>query len=97
MKATGRAGVSGGQKLCLIKGAGGVLGRFSLFNFFLLRRMAVTRNFFRNGKILFLAKVIEFSNHENTYNYIARTNFNRDSPKINFINYLLLPFFTINA
>ena len=32
--------------------------------------MAVTRIFFRNGKILFQAKVIEFSNRENTYNYI---------------------------
>ena len=41
------------------KGAGGgILGRF-------------TKNFFQNGKILFLAKVIAFSNRENTYNYIV--------------------------
>ena len=40
--------------------------------------MAATRIFFGMKKILFLAKVIEFSNRENTYNYIARTNFNRD-------------------
>ena len=31
-------------------------------------------------KILFLAEVIEFLNLENTYNYIACTNFNRDLP-----------------
>ena len=56
--------------------------------------MAATKNFFRNEKILFLAKVIEFSNRENTYNYknnyIARANFNHDSPKMNFRIYLLL-------
>ena len=45
---------------------------------------------FRNGKILFLAKVIEFSNRENTYNYIACAKFNRDYPKINFEIYLLI-------
>ena len=31
--------------------------------------MAATMNFFRNEKILFLAKGIEFSNRENTYNF----------------------------
>ena len=47
--------------------------------------MAVTRNLFRNENILFLAKVIKFSNRENTYNCIARANFNLnlDFPKIN--------------
>ena len=35
-----------------------------------------TRNFFQNEKLLFLAKVIKFSDHENTYNYIARANIN---------------------
>ena len=43
--------------------------------------MAATRNLFRNEKILFLAKVTELSNREHTYNYIRRTNFNRDSPE----------------
>ena len=42
--------------------------------------------------ILFLANVIAFSNLENTYDYTARTNFNRDSPKINLKIYLLLHF-----
>ena len=46
--------------------------------------MSATSNFFRNGKLLFLAEVIAFLNRENTYIYIARANFNRDSPKINF-------------
>ena len=47
--------------------------------------MPATRNFFQNGKMLFLTKVIAFSNRANTYNYIAfaHANFNRDSPKIN--------------
>ena len=30
-------------------------------------RLCCTKNFFKNGKTLFLAKVIEFSNRENTY------------------------------
>ena len=52
--------------------------------------MTATRNFFKNEKILFLAKDIKFSNRENTYNNIARANFKRDFPKINFnINFLL--------
>ena len=54
--------------------------------------MAATRNFFKNEKILFLAKVIEFSNHEYTNNYIVRANFNHDFPKINFKFYLILFF-----
>ena len=43
----------------------------------------LTTNFFRDKKILFLAKVIKFSNGENTYNYIVivHSNLNRDSPK----------------
>ena len=40
--------------------------------------------------MLFPAKVIAFSNFENTYDYIAHANLNRDSPKINFEIYLLL-------
>ena len=48
--------------------------------------------FFRNGKMLFLAKVIEFSNYENTYNYTARANFNRDLEKSTLKIYLLLQF-----
>ena len=52
--------------------------------------MPATRNFLQNEEILFLAKVITISNPKNTYNYIARMNFNRDSPKINFKIYLLL-------
>ena len=39
---------------------------------------------------MFLAKVIESLNRENTYNYIARTNLNRNFPKINFKIYILL-------
>ena len=39
---------------------------------------------YQDGKLLFLAKVIEIFNRKNTYNYIALANFNRDSPKINF-------------
>ena len=54
--------------------------------------MAVTRNLFRNENILFLAKVIKFSNRENTYNCIAHANFHLklDFPKINFKIYLIL-------
>ena len=58
----------------------------------LRRRMTATRNFTRTEKILFLARVIEFSNPKNTCNYIAHANFNRDFPKINFKIYLLLEF-----
>ena len=54
--------------------------------------MSATRNFIQDGKILFLAKVIAFSNPENTYNYIACANFNRESPKINFKIYILQHF-----
>ena len=32
-------------------------------------------------KVLFVAKVIDFWNIENTYNYIARANFNHDFPE----------------
>ena len=72
---------------------GGVLGdRFSLFDGFLWRRISATMNVFQNGKILFPANDIAFSNRENTYNYIALANFNCDSPKINFKIYLLLQF-----
>ena len=46
--------------------------------------MPATRKFVRNEKILFLAEVIEFSNRENTYNYIAHTNLNQNYPKIIF-------------
>ena len=63
-----------------------------LFCCVLQRRKAATRNFFRNEKILFLAKVIALSNFENKYNYIVRANFDRDSPKINYKIYLLLQF-----
>ena len=42
--------------------------------------------------LFFLAKVIEFSNCKNTYNYIVRANLNPDSPKINFKIYLLPQF-----
>ena len=34
--------------------------------------MPATRNYFQNGQMLFLAKVINFSNRENTYNYMVR-------------------------
>ena len=64
-------------------------GRFSLFDYFLWRKMSASRNFFLNGKIS-LAKVITFLNHENTHNYIACSNSNRDSPKINLKIHLLL-------
>ena len=47
----------------IIQGGRGVLGRFSFFGCFLWRRMKA-RNFFQNGKILFLAKVIAFLNHK---------------------------------
>ena len=46
----------------------------------------------RNEKILLLAKVIEFSNREDTYNYIVHVNFNCDLPNINFKIYLLQGF-----
>ena len=54
------------------------------------------RNFFRNEKILFLAKIIAFLNLKNTYNYIAHANFNRDSPKMIFKIYLLSRFLRHN-
>ena len=54
--------------------------------------MPAIRKFLQIEKILFLANVIAFSNLENTYDYTARTNFNRDSPKINLQIYLLLQF-----
>ena len=54
--------------------------------------MSANRNFFQNGKILFLAKVITLSNLENTYIYVAHANFNSDSPKIDLKIYLLLHF-----
>ena len=44
--------------------------------------MAATRKFFRYEKILSLAKVIEFRNCENIYNYIACVNFNFSLPKV---------------
>ena len=43
--------------------------------------MAATGNFLRIEKILFLAKVIEFSNCESTHNYIVRANFNQLFPE----------------
>ena len=47
--------------------------------------MPVTSNFFRNDKLLFLAKVIIFlSEYIYVYIYIVHTNFNHDSPKTNF-------------
>ena len=54
--------------------------------------MAATKNFFQNEKILSLAKVIEFLNRENPYNYIVHANFINNSPKINFKIDLLLQF-----
>ena len=47
---------------------------------------------FRYEKILFLAKVIEFWNCENTYNYIACANFNHDFPKFFVKSLLFLQF-----
>ena len=75
------------------KGAGG-RGPRSIFTFlmFLIKENVSHQELFQNEKLLFLAKVIEFSNRENTYNYIAHANFNRDSPKIYLKNYLLLHF-----
>ena len=52
----------------LIGAGGGGRGRFSLF-LFLIEENSSYQAPFRNEKILFLAKVIEFSNRENTYNY----------------------------
>ena len=57
--------------------------------------MLATGNFLRNGKILFLVKIIAFLNLENTANYSMRANFNRNSPKINFKIYHLLHFFKL--
>ena len=61
-----------GRGSCLVsKGAGEeVLGRFSFLDCFLWRRMSATMNVIQNGKILFLAKIIEFSNRGNTFNYM---------------------------
>ena len=50
--------------------------------------MAATMNFFRY-EIKILAKVIEFRNRENTYNYTAHANFYRDFPTIFFSSYIL--------
>ena len=56
----------------------GVWGRFSLFS---------------EWKILFLAKVIELSNLENTYKFfLAHANFNCNSREINYKSYILLQF-----
>ena len=72
------------------KGAGG--SEFD-FHFFIVSdrgECQLPGTFLQNEEILFLAKVIAISNPKNTYNYIARVNFNRDSLKINFKIYLLL-------
>ena len=53
------------------------------FFLFLIEEDGSYQKLFWNGKILFLAKVIEFLIRENTYNYIASANFNRVSPIIN--------------
>ena len=45
--------------------------------------MAATRIFFRNEKILFLAKVIEFSNRENTFNS-ENVHFRENAFKVHF-------------
>ena len=76
------------------KGAGGGLRSIFTFWLFLKEGNASYQEIFSERKILFLAKVIAFSNLENTYNYIARTNFNCDSPKINIKIYLLLQFWS---
>ena len=73
-----------------VKGAGEVDFQFFVVSY--SGEWQLPGTFFGMKKILFLAKVIEFSNRENTYNYIAPANFNRDSPKINFKIYLLLHF-----
>ena len=39
------------------------------------RRMAASRNFFRGEKIMYLAKVVAFLDHEKTYNYILHAQF----------------------
>ena len=57
---------SWGHVQCLARGWGKIFGRFSRFDWFLWSRMPAIRNFSQNGKILFLAKVIAFSNRENT-------------------------------
>ena len=76
----------------LLRGPGEVLGRFSFVDYLLWCIMSGTRIFFRNRKILSLAKVITLPNLQNTYNYIACAKFNPDSSKINFEIYLLLQF-----
>ena len=70
--------------------AGGILGRFALFYSFYQSRMSATRNFFRNLKIMFLAKGIVFWNLKNTYNYVqCARKLNHDSQKstLKFISY----------
>ena len=76
--------------LLYFKGSGGMRSVFTFLSVSDKRRMAATENFFRMKKILFLAKVITFQNLENSYNYIACENFNRDSPNINFKIYNIL-------
>ena len=51
--------------------------------------MSVIRNFLRNEKIMFLAKVTPFLNLKIANYYIAHPNLKRDSPIINFKIYLL--------
>ena len=49
--------------------------------------MSATRNYFRNTKIFFLDKVINF---ENTYEYIANSNINCNSQKLHVLLKLLI-------
>ena len=71
-----------------IEGAG-VQGIFLMF---LVEENESYQDLFRNEKILFPAKVIALLNLKNKYNYIARSNFNRDFPKIDLKLHLLLQF-----
>ena len=69
----------------MLKGARGLRpeeGQTQVFRCFLQRGVSVTRCFLLDQKILVLAEVIEFYNHENTGNYSMRANFKRNFPKM---------------
>ena len=63
-------------------GAGGSEDDFHFFVVSYRGEWQLPRTFVGMKIILFLAEVVEYSNPENTYNYIAHANFKRDFPKI---------------
>ena len=74
------------------KGAGGSEVDFHFFVVSDRGKCQLSETFFEMKKYCSLPKLFHFEISKNTYHYIARVNFNRDFPKINFEIYLLLQF-----